>query len=67
MYGHLVRESVLCVGDHPVLVGCGTGGASVNVSDQNGMQGKLHAALPWLLIIWSLHVKIPLPVICSKI
>ena len=31
-----------------MLVGCGTDGASVNVSDQNGMRGKLQAALPWL-------------------
>ena len=48
----LVRENVLSVTDHPVLVGCGTDGASVNVSDQNGMRGKLHAALPWLFWAW---------------
>ena len=36
----------------PVLVGCGTDGASVNVSEQNGMRGKLQAALPWLYWAW---------------
>lgn len=36
----------------PVLVGCGTDGASVNVSHQNGMRGKLQAALPWLYWSW---------------
>ena len=44
----LQREDVLRVHEHPVLVGCGTDGASVNISAQNGMQGKLKAALPWL-------------------
>lgn len=34
------------------LCGCGTNGASVNVSDQNGMWGKLQAALPWLHWAW---------------
>ena len=36
----------------PVLVGCGTDGALVNVSDQNGIRGKLQAALPWLYWAW---------------
>ena len=48
----LERESVLSAHELPVLVGCGTDGASVNVSDQNGMRGKLQAALPWLY--WAL-------------
>ena len=48
----LERESVLSVRELPVLVGCGTDGASVNVSDQNGMRGKLQAALPWLYWAW---------------
>ena len=43
----LQRESVLGVRELPVVVGCGTDGASVDVSDQNGMQGKLQATLPW--------------------
>ena len=33
-------------------VGCGTDGASVNVSGQNGMRGKLQASLPWLYWAW---------------
>ena len=37
----LQRESVLGVHAFPVLVGCGTDGALVNVSDKNGMRGKL--------------------------
>ena len=49
----LERESVLSVSEFPVLVvGCGTDGATVNVSDQNGMRGKLQAALPWLYWAW---------------
>ena len=48
----LERESVLSVRELPVLVGCGTDGASVNLSGQNGMRGKLQAALPWLYWTW---------------
>ena len=50
----LQRESILGIHEIPVLVGCGTEGASVNVSDQNGMRGKLQAALhvPWLYWAW---------------
>jgi len=43
----LQREKVLDVDQHPVLVGCGTDGASVNVSAQNCIQGKLKAWLHW--------------------
>jgi len=48
----LQREKVLDVGQHPILVGCGTDGASVNVSARNGMQGKLKTFLPWLHWSW---------------
>lgn len=48
----LVRENVLDVHELPVLVGGSTDGASVNISDQNGMRGKLQAALPWLYWAW---------------
>ena len=48
----LERECVLSACDLPVLVGCGSDGASVNLSDQNGMRGKLQAALPWLYWAW---------------
>ena len=64
----LERESVLSAPELPVLVGCGTDGTSVNVSDQNGMQGKLQAALPWLywtFIGLNLHARMPFPVISS--
>ena len=39
----LEREIVLDVHELPVIVGCGTDGGFVNVSDQNGMRGKLPA------------------------
>jgi hypothetical protein len=48
----LERECVLSAHEFPVLVGCGTDGASVNVSNQNGMHDKLQAALPWLYWAW---------------
>ncbi len=48
----LTRENVLKIQNHSVLVGCGTDGAAVNVSDQNGMRGKLHASLPWWFWAW---------------
>ena len=48
----LERESVLSSHDLPVLVSYGTDGASVNVSGQNGMRGKLQASLPWLYWAW---------------
>ena len=48
----LERENVLSVNGFPVLVGCGTDGASVNIAEQNGMKGKLQAALPWLHWAW---------------
>ena len=36
----------------PILVGGDTGGASVNIADQNGMKGKLQRELPWLFWGW---------------
>ena len=45
-------EMVLGVNGFPVLVGCGTDGASVNVAQQNGMKGRLQTALPWLHWAW---------------
>lgn len=36
----------------PVLVGGGTDGAAVNISEQNGMRGKLQRELPWLTWTW---------------
>ena len=43
----LSSEKVLDVEGQPVLIGGGTDGATVNISDQNGMKGKLQRALPW--------------------
>lgn len=42
----LDRDCVL--GKQPVLVGGGTDGASVNVSQYNGMKGQMQRALLWL-------------------
>ena len=42
----LERENIPGVDGFLVLVGCATDGASVNVAEQNGMKGKLQAALP---------------------
>lgn len=46
------EEEVLGVEGHPILVGCGTDGATVNISEQNGMRGKLQKKLPWLFWAW---------------
>ena len=50
----LLKDEVLraAVEDKPILVGGGTDGASVNISGQNGMRGKLCKALPWLYWMW---------------
>ena len=48
----LERENMVSVNGFPLLVGCGTDGASVNIAEQNGMKGKLQAALPWLHWAW---------------
>ena len=50
----LQRESVLGVAAEgkPIVVGGGTDGASVNISGQNGMRGKLCKELPWLYWMW---------------
>ena len=46
------RENVLGVHELPIIVGFGTDGASVNVSNQNEMRGRLQAALPWVYWAW---------------
>ena len=46
--GCFSRANVLDAHGFPVLVGCGTDGAAVNVSGQIDMRGKVQAALPWL-------------------
>ena len=46
------KEEVLEVQNNPILVGCGTDGATVSISEQNGMRGKLQRKLPWLFWAW---------------
>ena len=48
----LDSEECLAVKGHPVLVGIGSDGATVNISDQNGIRGKIQNALPWLFWAW---------------
>ena len=49
----LDKESVLGVEkDKPILIGGGTDGASVNISEQNGMKGKMQRELPWIYWSW---------------
>ena len=48
----LDSESVLGFRDYPVLIGGGTDGATVNITEQNGMKGKLQRQLPWLHWVW---------------
>ena len=45
-------ESVLAVDTHPVLVGIGNDGASVNLGAHNGLWGQMQNALPWLFWSW---------------
>ena len=45
-------EQVLNVEGKPILVGVGTDGASVNISDQNGMRSILQRNHPWLFWSW---------------
>ena len=62
-----LSKEVLGVESHPVLVGCGTDGASVNVSEQNGMRGKLQRKLPWLFWAWCFAHQLELVRFFSKI
>ena len=48
----------------PVLVGGGTDGASANVSQHNGMRGKLQRALPWLFWAWCYAHRLELDYSC---
>jgi len=45
-------EKILEVEGKPVLVGVGTDGASVNISEQNGMRSILQRYHPWLFWSW---------------
>ena len=46
----LDRDGVLLV--QLVLIGGRTDCASVNISQHNGMRGKVQRALPWLFCVW---------------
>ena len=48
----LDKASVLGVQNMPVLVGGSSDGASVNLSELNGVRGQLQKALPWLFWSW---------------
>ena len=48
----LDSEGCLAVKGHPVLVGIGSDGATVNISAQNGVRGQIQNALPWLFWAW---------------
>jgi len=45
-------EEILEVEGKPMLVGVGTDGASVNISEQNRMRGILQRNHPWLFWSW---------------
>lgn len=74
----LDQAKVIGVKDKPVLVGGGTDGASVNISEQNGMRGTMQWALcsrhyhdyfgrGTMLTAWSLLAGIPCQVSFLKI
>ena len=48
----LDKTKVLGVEKKPILVGGGTDGAAVNVSEHSGMKGIMQRALPWLFWAW---------------
>ena len=48
----LDKTKVLGVVEKPILVGGGTDGAAVNVSEHSGMKGIMQRALPWLFWAW---------------
>ena len=50
----LSATDVLSAADHgfPVIIGCGTDGAAVNIGEQNGMRGRLQHELPWMFWAW---------------
>ena len=48
----LDKTKVLGVEEKPILVGGGTDGAAVNVSEHSGMKEIMQRALPWLFWAW---------------
>lgn len=43
---------MLGVEGKPILIRFSTGGATVNVAEQNGLRGQMQLALPWLFWSW---------------
>ena len=48
----LDKKAVLEVGHHPIFVGTGTDGATVNLGEQNGLKGIVQKELPWIFWNW---------------
>jgi hypothetical protein len=48
----LSKASVLGVEGKPIPIGGGTDGAAVNISEQNGMRGKMQEEFPWQFWAW---------------
>lgn len=48
----LDKTSVLGVRHHPILIGMGTDGATVNLGEQNGLKAIVQKELPWLFWSW---------------
>ena len=48
----LDKADILGVEGKPVLVSGGMDGASVNIAEHNGMNGRMRKELPWLLCTW---------------
>ncbi len=45
-------QNISEVTNHPILIGIGTDGASVNVGEVNGMKGMVHRANGWIFWSW---------------
>lgn len=52
MLGITNLDKANVLGTKPILIGGGTDGASVNISNQNGMKGKIQKELPWIFWAW---------------
>ena len=47
-----IQDKASVLDGMPILIGGGTDGASVNVSEQNGMMGKIQQVRPWMFWAW---------------
>ena len=62
----LEKASALGVQNMPVLVGGSSDGASVNMSELNGVRGQLQKALPWLFWSWCFAHILELGCLCES-